>query len=247
MAKKEENKQGKKFNINGKQVVGYAMKVVQELLGLNEEEAAKKATLNDIKMEDAQRGKIRLEHKQNTILAELKEAETQKRKLFVEGAQKASVREQKVLALKIKQLDSRMGNLDRMLETLYTQIRVIDSFIMIKEQEQMNKEMGFQSIFGDMDMNELVVYMEKAMVDGELNMTVLRDLADRIDKNVYSGYESTEDSDIQDIIRQMQIAHEAADSAEDIDTYYEEMNEVLSEKAKERAGKDQDLLEEDQL
>jgi hypothetical protein len=116
----------------------------RNLLGLGEEEAAKKVTLNDIKMEDAQRGKIRLEHKQNTILAELKDVETQKRRLFAEGVQKAGVREQKVLALKIKQLDMRMRNLDRMLEAIYVQMRVIDNFIMIKEQEQMNKEMGLQ-------------------------------------------------------------------------------------------------------
>lgn len=100
---------------------------------MTEPESAKKASLNDIKMEDAQRGKIRLEHKQNLLLTEIRDIEKQKRALFTEGVQKAGAREQKILSLKIVQLDKRMQNLDHTLESIFVQLRVIDSFIMIKE------------------------------------------------------------------------------------------------------------------
>lgn len=242
MTKKEE---GKKTAINGKAILGYGLKVVQELLGLKEEDQAKKVTLDDIRMEDAQRGKIRLEHKQNTVLAELKELETQKRALFAEGVQKAGLREQRNLALKIKQLDMRMKNMDRTLEAIYIQTSVIDSFIMIKEQEQMNKEMGLQSIFGDMDMSELVVYMEKAMVDGQLNMTMLSNLAKDLDKHNYMGEVLSEDEDVREIMRQMQLAREAADSPDAIETHYAEMDEKLAEKSKAAEEDEPELLSDE--
>lgn len=240
----QESIEGKSL-FNGKAILNYGFKVVQELLGLDKEETAKKVTLNEIKMEDVQRGKIRLEHKQNTVLAELKEIEGQKRRLFSEGVQKAGVREQKVLALKIKQLDMRMRNQDRMLEAIYIQMRVIDNFIMIKEQEQLNKEMGLQSIFGDMDMNELIVYMEQAMVDGQLNMTMMRDLADNLDKRNYMGEVLSDDEDIQEIMRQMQMAREAADSPDAIDVHYAEMDEKLTEKTQDQPNDEADLFEDE--
>lgn len=242
MAKQEEKK---KSLFDGKAILGYGLKVVQELLGLGDEATAKKVTLNDIKMEDAQRGKIRLEHKQNTILAELKDVESQKRRMFTEGVQKAGVREQKVLALKIKQLDSRMRNLDRVLEAIYIQMRVIDNFIQIKEQEQMNKEMGLQSVFGDMDITELIAYMEKAMVEGQLNMTMLRDLADGLDKRNYMGEVLKDDEDVMEIMRQMQLAREAADSPDAIETHYAEMEEKLTEKSQPIQDDDIELYEDE--
>jgi len=214
-------------------------------LGLSEETAVKKVTLDDIKMEDAQRGKIRLEHKQNSILSELHTVETEKRRLFTEGVQKAGVREQKVLALKIKQLDTRMRNLDRMLEAIFIQTRLIDSFLLIKEQEQMNREMGMESIFGDMDITELITYMEKAMVDGQLNMTKLRDLADGLEKTNYMGEVLGADEDVMEIMRQMQLAREAADPQEAIETHYAEMDEKLTEKAQPRQDLEDDLLDEE--
>ena len=153
-----------KKNFDFKSMMSSAVKVVQDLLGLTEEEAAKKVTLNDINVEDVQRGKIRLEHKQNAMMTDLRDMEKQKRLLFEEGVQKASAREQKNLASKIKQLDQRMRIRERYLEGMSSQIQIIDYFLLIKEQEQLNKEMGLESIFGDMEMTELVTYMPRISV-----------------------------------------------------------------------------------
>lgn len=220
-----------RLKLDPKSLFSYGLKVAQDLLGMTETEEVKKATLNDIKMEDAQRGKIRLEHKQNLLLNEIRDIEKQKRALFAEGVQKAGAREQKVLALKIKQLDTRMHNLDRTLEAIYVQLRVIDSFVMIKEQEALNKEMGLQSIFGDMDLDELVTFMQKSMEDGELNMTMMKNLADSLDKHNYMSEGFSDDADVLEIMKQMQLAREAGDMP--IEQYYEEMDSKLSEKSAE--------------
>lgn len=238
MAKQAE---GKKIKIDGKAILSYGLKVAQDLLGLKDEEQAKKVTLNEIKMEDAKRGLIRLEHKQNTLLTEVHELEAQKRKLFAEGVQKAGLREQRSLAQRIKKLDMRMKNLDRILEAIYIQSSVIDSFIMIKEQEQMNQEMGLQSIFGDMDLSELVQHMEKSMVDGQLSMTRLRDLESQLERHNYMGEVLSEDEDVREIMRQMQLAQADPESLE---THYTEMDEKLSEKANNQEG-DEQLLDEE--
>jgi hypothetical protein len=86
-----------------------------------------------------------------------------------------------------------------------------------------------------MDMNELIVYMEQAMVDGQLNMTLLRDLADNLDKRNYMGEVLSDDEDIQEIMRQMQLAREAADSPDAIDVHYAEMEEKLTEKGQDQS------------
>lgn len=227
MAKQEAKKKGL---FDRKTILSYGLKVVQELLGLNEDSETGKVTLNDIKMEDVQKGKIRLEHKESTILAELKEVEAHKRKLFAEGVNNAGAREQKVLARKIKELDGRAINQDRMLQAISVQMRVINNFIQIKEQERMNKEMGIASIFGEIEIEDLILYMEDAMVDGELSMQRLSSLADGLDKRNMMGDVLSEDEDVAEIVRQMQMAREAADSPEAIDEAYSEMTEKLSEK-----------------
>jgi len=233
-----------RLKLDPKSLLSYGLKVAQDLLGMTETEEVKKATLNDIRMEDAQRGKIRLEHKQNLLLNEIRDIEKQKRALFTEGVQKAGAREQKVLALKIKQLDTRMHNLDRTLEAIYVQLRVIDSFVMIKEQEALNKEMGLQSVFGDMDLDELVVFMQKSMEDGELNMTMMKKLADRLDKHNYMSEGFSDDADVLEIMKQMQLAREAGDAP--IEPYYQEMENKLSEKPAEEQPLD-DSFESEEL
>ena len=233
-----------RLKLDPKSLLSFGLKVAQDLLGMTETEEVKKATLNDIRMEDAQRGKIRLEHKQNLLLNEIRDIEKQKRALFTEGVQKAGAREQKVLALKIKQLDTRMHNLDRTLEAIYVQLRVIDSFVMIKEQEALNKEMGLQSIFGDMDLGELVTFMQKSMEDGELNMTMMKKLADSLDKHNYMSEGFSDDADVLEIMKQMQLAREAGDAP--IEPYYQEMENKLSEKPAEEQPLD-DSFESEEL
>jgi len=225
-----------KRKLDPKALISYGLKVAQDLLGMTEAEAVKKSTLNDIKMEDAQRGKIKLEHKQNLLLNEIRDIEKQKRALFAEGVQKAGAREQKVLALKIKQLDTRMHNLDHTLEAIYVQLRVIDSFIMIKEQEILNSEMGLQSVFGDKDLNELVELMQKSMIDGELNLTMMKKLIIDVDKHNFMGESFSDDPDVLEIIEQMQRAQEAGEGV--IEPYYQEMENKLSNKVQDEDATD---------
>jgi len=242
MAKIKQESGTTKKRLDPKALFTYGLKVAQDLLGMTETEGVKKATLNDIKMEDVQRGKIRLEHKQNLLLNEIRDIEAQKRALFAEGVQKASAREQKVLALKIKQLDTRMHNLDHTLEAIFVQLRVIDSFITIKEQDSLNKEMGLQSIFGNLDMNDLVAFMQKSMEDGELNMAIMEKLARDLENNNYMGTEFNEDADVRYIQEQMQKAREAGDGM--IEPFYQETEDKLSEKTKREDTTDNTELEE---
>jgi hypothetical protein len=232
-----------RMKLNPKTLFSYGLKVAQDLLGMTETEEVKKATLNDIKMEDAQRGKIRLEHKQNLLLNEIRDIEKQKRALFMEGVQKASAREQKILAVKIKQLDTRMRNLDRTLEAIFVQLRIIDSFVMIKEQESLNKEMGLQSVFGDMDLNELVGYMQKSMEDGELNMAVLTGLADKLDKHNYMNVSYSDNDDINEIMKQFELARNQEESV--MEQIYQDMDNNLSEKHSQQKQSDDELEFED--
>jgi len=216
--------------------------VIKDLLGLGaNSEAPKKMTITDIKIEDVQRGKIRLEHRESQILDEMKEVEAHKRKLFEEGVKNASEREQKVIARKILELDNKAKNLDRLLQAVSIQMRVINSFVQIKEQEKMNKEMGIASIFGDVPLEDLIGYMEDAMVDGDLNMKRLQQLARDIEKRNRSFESISDEAEVLDVVRQMQEAREVLDSPEAVDEKFREMENSI--KKQEKPAEEEDNLE----
>ncbi len=238
MAKQSE---GKKIKLDRKAIVQYGLKVVQDLLGLSDEGAAKKVSFADVKMEDAQKGKIRLEHKQNTILSEIRTIESEKKRLFAEGAKKADVREQKILATKFTQLDTRMRNLDRIHDAISLQISVVDTFLMIKEQELLSKESGLESIFGDLDISELIQYMDQSIVDGQVDMQRLSNLVKGINSHTDMGPGLVPSADVREVMEAMQRAHDAAD----LDAVYNEVDELMTEKHQPKLSEDEDILEEE--
>lgn len=233
MAKIKQDSAKMKKKLDPKAMFSYGLKVAQDLLGMTETETVKKATLNDIKMEDVQRQKIRLEHRQNLLLNEIQELEKQKKTAFTEAVKKSSALEQKILASKIVQLDKQLKNRNLTMESIFVQLRVIDHFIMIKDQQAINSEMA---VFGDMDLSDLVVLMQEAMEDGDLDLTMMRKLADTLDKTGESRLSVSGNSDVLDVMEQIEKARTAGEGS--IESIYQEMDTKLSEKPSEEDSTD---------
>ena len=213
----------------------YALSIVKELLfgGSGDKEAPasiEAATLEDIKLDDLRREKVRLEQEERKMLARLRDVEGKKRQLFEEGVRNPSEREQRVTARRIKELDVRASNMDRMLQAISKQMRILNGLVQVKERARVMAETGISKLLSDIDLGDLIVYIDKASVDGEFHMNKFDDLLGILEEADTLSPEYREDQDVNEIMQAMQAASEAADSPEALDEKYIEFTRKLAEK-----------------
>jgi hypothetical protein len=216
----------------------YGMQVLRELLGPEPkpeaEEISRKANLDDLPLDDLKREKIRLEQEERKMLARLREAENQKRQLFSEGVQKASEREQRVIARRIKELDVEAQNMDRMLQIISKQMRTINGLIQLKERSRLAAESGMGEMLQGIDLQDLIIYIDKASVDGEFQMDKFNELLRVLEEAEAISPQYREDQDVLDIVSAMQQAREAADSPEALEEKYAEFSRQMESKTREK-------------
>jgi len=222
-----------------KSIVDYGIQIIRELLKEKPqagqgEALPKVANLEDLKLDDLRREKIRLEQEERKMLANLREVEAQKRKLFEEGVRNASEREQRAVARRIKELDMQSHNMDRMMQTVSKQMRIINGLIQVKERARLMAESGISSILKDIDLQDLIIYIDKASVDGEFHMDKFDELLRTLEQADAISPQMSEDQDVLDIVKQMQMARETLDSPEAIESHYTEMSRTMEAKARSR-------------
>ncbi|MEI7989069.1 MAG: hypothetical protein WCI88_08515 [Chloroflexota bacterium] len=214
----------------------YGLQILRELLspGNKKEEASDLphpgASLEDLQLDDLRREKIRLEQEERKMLARLKEVEKQKRQMFDEGVRNASEREQRVVARRIKELDVEASNMDRMLQIISKQMRTINGLVQLKERVRMSSESGLSKILQGIDLQDLLVYVDKASVDGEFHMDKFDEMLNALEEADSISPEYREDKDVLDIMKAMQQAREAADNPEALDARYNEFSRQMEEK-----------------
>jgi len=218
---------------NKKTLKDYAFAIIRELLGGSDDKegtaAIEGATLEDLKLDDLRREKVRLEQEERKMLARLRDVEGKKRQLFEEGISQASDREQRVIARRIKELDVRAANMDRMLQAISKQMRIINGLLQVKERTRVMAETGISKLLSDIDLGDLIVYVDQASVDGEFHMNKFDDLLGILEEADSLSPEFREDQDVLEIMEAMQAAREAADNPEALDERYEEFSRKLEE------------------
>ena len=90
-----------------------------------------KARLEDIKLDDLKREKVRLEQEERKMLSDVRNLEAEKRKLFEEGVRNSSEREQRVMARRIKELDEQAKNMDQNLQGISKQMRILNGLMQV--------------------------------------------------------------------------------------------------------------------
>jgi len=229
-----------------KTLVNVGIEFLRELLKDKSDqtgEVVTKKKLEDLQLDDLRREKIRLEQEERKMLARLKNTEQEKRNLFNEGVKKASDREQRVLARRIKELDVEASNMDRMLQMVSQQMRVLNGLVQIKERTRMAAESGLNSILADIDLQELIIYIDQASVSGEFNWDKFNEVLNVLEEADSLSPEYREDQDVMEIVRAMSEAREAADSPEAIEQRFDQMDQQMKTKQKEvEFEEDEDLL-----
>jgi membrane protease subunit (stomatin/prohibitin family) len=183
----------------------------------------KPASLDDIPLDDLKREKVRLDQRERTMISEIQDIETEKRKLFEEGVRNNIQREQRIIARHIKELDQRAQNMDRMLQTISKQMRILSGQVTLKERSRIMAESGIASVLKTIDLQDLVVLIDLASVDGEFQEEKFDDLLRALEGSGAHTPEISEDEDVLQIMREMQMASEAADSPETVEERLKEM------------------------
>ena len=228
MAEKKRNK-----------LVDYGLQIVRELIGGNTEDApkqdaaAKPIKLEDLKLDDLRREKIRLDQEERKMLAKMRDLESRKRKLFEEGVRNVSEREQRVIARQIKELDLEAQNIDQMLGVISKQTRIMNGLIKVKDNERLMSQSGVSSILQNIDLGDLIKFIDKASVDGEFHMDKFDELLGTLEGNESLRRPTSEDQDVLDIMSQMQQARESMETQPEevaLDEAFTEMDKNLQEK-----------------
>lgn len=225
-------------------LIDIGMNLLNSLLGTGSEEGgkAKKRSIEDVPVEELKREKVRMEQEERKLLNEIRTLEAQKRALFDEGVRKASEREQRVFARRIKELDAQSNNYDRLLQSISKQMRVLNGLVQIKERIRMDKEWGIAGLVSNLNLEDLMAYVSEASVTGEFNMNMFDDVLNVLEKNDVFSPNFQEDEDVLEIMKEMQMAREAADVPEELDQHFDRVQKKLEEQ-KQKPKLEDDLLD----
>ncbi|HPS41280.1 MAG TPA: hypothetical protein PK040_01665 [Anaerolineaceae bacterium] len=208
----------------------YGKSVLRELIKEPDKAEGKKpARLEDLKLDDMKREKVRLDLEERKTLVEVRDLEAQKRKLFEEGVKAPGTREAKIIARKLKEVDGQAANLDRLLDSLSQQTRLINGLIQAKDLARIQKESGIGAMLQDFDLQELVMFIDNAYIDGEFNQAKINEMLGVLDGHG-QDHNKVEDPDITEIMKQFESARDARDNPAAIDQAFEDLNKSFEEK-----------------
>jgi len=214
-----------------KSLKDYGLQILRELLSPREDKQPKKASLEDVTLDDLRREKIRFEQEERKILEQVRQLEDQKRRLFDESVRAGGDREIGVAARKIKDLDGEAANKDSLLQAISKQMRIINGLIQVKERYRVLAETGISGILKDIDLQDLIMYVDKASVDGEFHMDKFNELL-KVFEAGSAGPAYEPDKDEAAIRAAILKAREAGDDAA-IDREYGKLKERPQPKQKE--------------
>lgn len=169
--------------------------------------------LDDLSGDDLARERIRLEQEEKKLLQAVGQIESEKRAVFEQATKESSVRRQRIMARKIKELDTKARNVDRNLRVVSQQLRIINGFIQVKENKRIWEQSGLWSQISQMDLTDLEAYVTDAMIEGSFNTDKFGNIIRTLEGTEGFVEEMAEDPDVNAILTEIQAA--AALRAED--------------------------------
>jgi len=107
------------------------MSILENLRGL----FSRQETLEDLDIDELRKARVQLEREQARVLRQIDDIEKQKAGLDAQGRKERSVRRQKLLAQQMLGLESQAKHHDRNLAFFSKQMRIVDGFIFLKENQ----------------------------------------------------------------------------------------------------------------
>lgn len=161
----------------------------------------RKKSLQEISREELDRERVSLELEERNMIKRIEDLEAQKRQLFLKGKDEPSPRQQRILAEKIKEVDVQGRNLDKNLQLVARQRRIIHGLIQIKEQESLLRKLGLSDIIKKLDLETLQRYVEQAMVNEQLSLDRLGKIVGVFESSASMVEEGKPDEDVEQILK----------------------------------------------
>ena len=216
-----------------KSLLDYGIDVVRELLGAATPQPAapapaKKVKLQDLSLDNLKYELVHLEQDERKTLASLTEIEEKKKQLFAAAVSAGSDREKLSYARKIKQLDLEAASLDKELQMNSRQQRAINGLYLLKKRTEKSSETGLNTILSQIDMGELLRYIDTASTDGEFHMDKFDEILRGLEDAELAAPEFREDKDVMDIFAAIQQVSETMDSPEALAQKYDEFTKLTT-------------------
>lgn len=165
---------------------------------------SRKKSLDKVSVDELRKEKIALEQQEVKFTRQIEQIEDKKKELFRKGAGLSSEREQRMLARKIKDYDSQAKAIDSNCAFINRQLRILNGFLQLKENETLLKNYGLSNVINNMDMANLQVYIEKATVGRQFNIDRFQEILGRLEEGEGLVEDTGEERDIDDIVGLMQ-------------------------------------------
>ncbi len=166
----------------------------------------RKRSIEDLTMDELRREKIRLEQEEGKLAHRVEDLEKQKQQLFMKGKDEPSELQQRILASKIKEVDVQAKNLAKNLRFISRQLRIINGFLQIKENQRLLQESGISSLINTIDLATLRTYVEQASIEGVFQLDKFQEILGTLEETDRVVGVVEEDKDILDIMKAFQEA-----------------------------------------
>ena len=194
-------------------------------------------TLDDLSTDELRKERIRLENEEKKLMKRLDDIEEEKKRTFIQGRDESSERKKMVLARKYKELDVQARNMERNMQYFSKQLRIVNGFLNLKENERILKASGLSNIISRMDLQELQIYVDEASIDGSFQFDKLQDVLTTLEEGGSLGGEIAEDKEVRDIFDEMVKAGDI-DDAREIDDIVSRVNTKLAQADEEAQTKE---------
>lgn len=171
-----------------------------------------RATFKDITEKLLKEELVRLEELQRATLADARKQEDRRRELFAHG-KTLPLREQKVVANKIAEIDRALKVLDTTLDRIAHQSKTVSALISLKKLQTSIGTSELMRRLDSMGTLDLVRGIEATALDGDFNTERLTKIFDASDAAAVSNISPSDDSDVNEVLRSFEDTRKLEEDA----------------------------------
>lgn len=195
----------------------------------------RKRSFDAITLDELRREKIRLEREEAKLAHQVEEVEKQKAQTFLRG-KGLPERQKLILANKIKELDEQSANKDRNLRLVSRQLRTVNAFVEMKNNENLLRHSGIWNEINAIAPEALERVVERASVEGAFQLDALERILRTVHDADLFGGKPGEDPDILQIVKAMEDAEFAESDQPDAEEKARMKLDELLKKDREEPG-----------
>ena len=188
----------------------------------------KKVTLDQVSEDELRQERIRLDQQQAKLIHRIEALSREKERLFQQGLKEPSRERRQVLALKLKEKDAEIQHLQRQVQTLSHQIRIVNGILMVKMELATMGE-NRSSLLSRIPLGELAAFIERATVQAEFGREQIREMLKAVEEgtSVIGRDVAPVDEDVEEILHIWEEAQALGDEATAVQEGLKRVERVL--------------------